>query len=91
MFLNEYEIRNAADERRPGVAGRAAAYLNNYVDIVNSNSDGWAYWSAGYRASANLSAFVASRSQDEKAFRAALRPIKSLCTRHGLPYPTEQA
>jgi hypothetical protein len=89
MFMNEYDITRAIAERRTGIAGKAANYLNNYLRIVNSNSDGWGYWRAGTRAATSLCSFVESKSDDEAAYSKAIRPIKSLCTRRNLPHPNE--
>jgi hypothetical protein len=85
--MNEYEIVAAAHENRSGVAGNAAAYLYGFMLSVNSHSDGWAYWKAASRAARMLSLFVQSKSSDQAAFRKAVGPIKSLCTRHNIPAP----
>lgn len=37
------------------VLGPGANYLSEYRDIINENSDGWAYWSHGRKCSDSLS------------------------------------
>ena len=99
MFMNEYEIDHAATVLQ-GETGRYARYLRDYKDTINANSDGWPYWSAGWKAAVKLGGLVSTamdvsngRKPDSampsaEALAAACRPIKSLCTRRKLPQCT---
>lgn len=59
MWMNEMEINEAASLlRHKPVYGPAAIYLQDYMYLVNENSDGWPYWSAGSKAADSLSAIV---------------------------------
>jgi hypothetical protein len=99
MWMNESEI----DEALVLVGKYAprflpyAKYLSDWRDIINQNSDGWAYWSAGTRPAGKLqellSAIISNirgRNVPEpsvKELDRALVPIKSIATRKKLPVP----
>ena len=50
LFMNTYEIDEAVDhyEHHP-ILARATRLLADLRNIVNANSDGWAYWRASWR------------------------------------------
>lgn len=97
MWLNEMDVEDSV--RRAGmydmpVAEEGARRLRNFMDWVNENSDGWAYWRKPQAASKKLSTalyvrFFGRRDQAPREditpeeLKAALTPIKSLLTRHG--------
>jgi hypothetical protein len=87
-FLNESEIDRYATYYRPGThRAQAALLLQQFKDAVNSCSDGWPYWSRAPKAAAKLMAIVDNRAEaTDAAIRRALTPIKSLCTRHKVPF-----
>ncbi len=53
MYRNEYDIEELCSRARhyDGLAPYAQ-YLLDWVRLVNANSDGWSYWTAG-RAAGN--------------------------------------
>lgn len=99
MWMNEYEIedslRMTAEFELP-VARRGAEILSKLKDWTNDNSDGWPYWSKPSKAADKLmvalhSATGASYGGDnvdmtEAQLKAALTPIKSFLTRHGVAH-----
>lgn len=99
MWMNEYEIEDAlrltAYFELP-VARRAAEILSKLKDWTNDNSDGWPYWTKPSKAADKLMTALqvsiqASRQQDDKdmtatELRAALTPVKSFLTRHGVNF-----
>lgn len=100
MRMNEHDIDRAlfvvgqyAPEFLPYVR-----YLSDWRDIVNQNSDGWAYWHAGTRPAGTLedlidrlmSSIVGAHgavAPSAREFDKALTPIKSFATRKKLPAP----
>lgn len=103
MWMNEPEIDEAL-----AIIGKYAPrflpyakYLSDWRDIINQNSDGWAYWSAGTRPAgklqellsaiiSNIRGNVRGRNVPEPSVRdldRALTPIKSIATRKNLPVP----
>jgi hypothetical protein len=102
-WMNEYEVDRAKatiDERAPEIAPYAQ-YLRDWVDVVNSNSDGWPYWKAGSRCAGKLQELLEravkairdGRDEDmpsEAELRRSLAPIKSLATKKGLRAPELQ-
>jgi hypothetical protein len=98
MRLNEYEIDRALE-----VVGQYTPvflpyvkFLSDWRDIVNQNSDGWAYWSAGTRPAAKLEDLVAQLMNNitgrgvapsAREFERALIPIKRFATLKKLPAP----
>ncbi len=98
LFMNEWEVQDAvAMHRGKPIIGEATELLRKFVDLVNENSDGWPYWSAGPKAAKKLMELI--QSQDirgrsvappkltEADLKKAVTPIKSFCTRHNLPFP----
>jgi hypothetical protein len=80
FILNEDDIDFAADRGVPG-----ARVLQAFKNMVNENSDGWPYWRLATNASVALQKLVQSGTADAPAIAKALVPIKSFCTRKGLP------
>lgn len=88
-FMNEAEIDEYA-RRHAGhpLLGPATKFLADFRDVVNANSDGWAYWAPPLRAADKLMTLIEKpQTADEAALGLALRPIKSFCTRHKLKCP----
>ena len=99
MWMNEYDVLDAvqtwADE--PLLAA-ATQTLQNLMDKVNANSDGWAYWTAPQKAAAKLEEVIQlANAYDRRGvdlplddvrskLRKALVPIKSSRTRSGLHF-----
>lgn len=100
MRMNEFEIDEALNiigQHAPEFLPYAK-FLSDWRDIINQNSDGWAYWKAGTRPARNLEDGI-QRIVDSVRGRGtsvpstrdldrALTPIKSFATRHKLPVPT---
>jgi hypothetical protein len=98
-FMNEYDIEDAV--RTLGndpVLGKAARFLKEFMDQVNSHSDGWAYWRAPVAAAGQLMTLIeqgmaVKRGQqfqetapliNDKSIAKAMGPIKAFMTRKGL-------
>lgn len=99
MWMNESEIDEALE-----IIGKYAPrflpyvkYLSDWRDIINQNSDGWPYWTAGTRPASRLQELISAimskirgRGAAEPSIREldrALTPIKSFATRKKLPAP----
>ncbi len=103
LFMNTWEIDQAAARLRDHeVLGPAARFLQNFRDLINANSDGWAYWRQPVRAAAKLQQLLGdavkpfvvrgggpvTRPEVTAAdVRKALTPIKAFCTRKKLKLP----
>lgn len=85
-FYNEMDVeelcRKAA--RIPEVAPYAR-YLAAWVEVVNSNSDGWPYWRTGSAAGCKLAALIEAALQGGEVTQAqygrAIGGIKAVATR----------
>lgn len=98
MWMNEYEIDRSLsilEQNAPEIAPYAK-YLSDWRHVVNSNSDGWAFWKAGASCASKLSALVSQavdslRGRGEmptaEELRKSLPPIKSAATRFKLEAP----
>ena len=55
MWMNEWDVEEAVDfwQKHPTL-GPATQTLQNLVNIVNRNSDGWPYWQKPSRAANKL-------------------------------------
>lgn len=99
QFFNQYEVERIAEHATyyPHLAPFGAIALA-YVERINANSDGWAYWKAGHRAAAKFldklnraTSVLSDYRFDEAAtvteadLRKAMAPMKSLLTKHKLP------
>lgn len=91
MNMNQYDIEYAARQHHecPNVR-RGVKILLRLLEAVNSQSDGWAYWSAPSNASEKLQVLLqsagnlqhgASGTITVQQLKAALTPIKSMVTR----------
>ena len=59
MWMNEHEIRYATQRiTNPPIMIKAARFLNEFCELINSISDGWAYWSYGTKCSNDLQEIV---------------------------------
>jgi hypothetical protein len=92
--MNDYDIDNAFHRAsRDSVKRKAIRILINHKDIVNNNSDGWAYWKAPVQAAQKLMQLIKgpntiSEVTAAECLKIALRPIKSFYTKHPqLPRP----
>lgn len=91
IFMNTWEVSEAADRHKSHpVLGRATRLLSEFQDLVDANSDGWAYWKAPQKAVQKLVALIQEpTTATEAKLKAAITPIKALCTRHKLKFPAE--
>jgi hypothetical protein len=99
MWMNEAEIDNALEiiEAHAPQFYKYAKFLSDWRDVVNANSDGWAYWRAGTSCADALSAHVSAvvtklrgHSQafpTEAEFKTSLRPIRATATKRELKAP----
>lgn len=99
--MNQWEIEERAVHfANHPVLGEATRFLNDYKDVINANSDGWAYWSIATDAAKKLVELVYEGTRPEHLLRRdeikrftqadvkkAVIPIKSFCTRKNLPCP----
>jgi hypothetical protein len=91
MFMNEWDIHQAMQRYSDhSVLGPAAQLLMRFVDLVNDNSDGWAYWPKAPRAAKKLMQLLQSGDGTEADLKKATTPLKAFCTRHKLEYPSDQ-
>lgn len=106
LFMNEYDIRAAkawAESENWSVTREAVAILDRLRVWTDENSDGWAYWPLPSRSARRLMERI--QEQERKArgasypatydmtcteLRAALTPIKSFLTRHGVSVATKE-
>jgi hypothetical protein len=98
LFLNEYEVREAAHRYRDHpILAPATQTLGALVNWTNGHSDGWAYWPKSCRAARALQELIgtlrtylddpARESVTEADLRRAYRPLRSFATRHGADFP----
>ncbi len=99
--MNQWEIEELANRfAKHPVLGEAARFLNDYKDVINGNSDGWAYWSIASQAARKLVTLLEQAAQNRHLplanqhaaataadVKKAVVPIKSFCTRKNLPCP----
>ncbi len=94
LFLNTWEIDDMVTRYRDlPVLGRGAQVLAALRDLVDANSDGWAYWAKPVTAAAKLQTMLkeGNRTFDATlpALKLTLRPIKSFCTRNAKYFPPD--
>ena len=98
-FMNEGEVQEYASRfAKHPTLGPATKFLKDFMEMVDQNSDGWAYWSPAPTAADRLMTLIEKYSpygHNQPAepptmaeVRKTLAPIKSLCTRRKLPCPT---
>lgn len=98
MFMNRYDIDDALAHfehyrSTNTIPVRAAKFLQQFRDEVDSCSDGWAYWKAPVISAAKLMGLIQRTREEirnlkpitatEAEFLCVLRPIKSFYTRKG--------
>lgn len=97
MFYNEDEVRAIVARAKAIPALRPyAIYLHQWLEIVNSHTDGWAHWRGGHKAADKLVTLLDAPTKghlgnltgQQPFLNRALTPIKSAATRHKLPKPT---
>ena len=60
MWMNEIEIEQAVRRiSKPSLLVKGAKCLQEFCHLINSISDGWAYWSYGTKCSNDLQEIVA--------------------------------
>jgi hypothetical protein len=90
-YMNSWEI----DSQIALLAGypvlhKAARFLQRFRDLIDDNSDGWAYWRPPVKAAKRLMELIESNEPaavTEDDLKKALKPIRSFATRHGLILP----
>lgn len=89
LFMNTWEIDERADRfKSHPVLGKATRFLQRFRDLIDRNSDGWAYWPLPVRAAKSLQELIQNPdTATEAAYKKAIRPIKAFCTRHKLTFP----
>lgn len=95
MWMNEYEIENAANRYNADTPNleHAARTLVKLVNWTNSGvSDGWPYWKAPGRAANKLMNLIQAQPRwdavdiTDAELRKALTPLKSFLTRQGVDH-----
>lgn len=96
-FWNQAEIGFMVERaaRCDNTTVLAAQYMARYVDIINDNSDGWAYWSACHGPAEKLLSALDRATGGgfrppgdpvtPEELKKALTPMKSFLTRRKLP------
>jgi hypothetical protein len=98
-FMNTYDIDEAVNILgNDPVLGKAARFLKEFKDQVDSHSDGWAYWRAPVAAANQLMTLIEAGVNkrrgfnrhgepeieiSDKAIAKAMGPIKAFMTRRG--------
>ena len=99
-FMNEWDIERALrtyDPNRTPNRAQLAHVVANLREWANRNSDGWVYWPKPCQAARTAIGHIESTTNQENdyrlrnditdaEFKAALRPIKSFLTRHGVAH-----
>lgn len=85
MWMNRWEIEQSADRYQDdAILGPATQFLRDFMEQVDNNSDGWAYWQAPAKAAEKLMTLIQRGLPGNEAdFKATLSPIKSFYTRKG--------
>lgn len=64
MWQNEANVdRYAIEFAHHPILGPAARFLQEYKDLINSNSDGWCYWRYGTKCADSLCGILHNASQ----------------------------
>jgi hypothetical protein len=97
-WMNQYDIEEAVQRfANDPVLGKAARFMKDFMDEVNSHSDGWAYWQPPSRAAKQMMELLRRGEENqrnrytnapqaeitEKDFLRALAPIRAFYTRRG--------
>ena len=101
LFFNESQIQEMAHraQSNPELAPFGKIALR-YVEIVNSNSDGWPYWKAASKSAARFLQSLHKLTMPHyyrynepmpsiAELRKSLAPMKALLTKRGLPSLTD--
>jgi hypothetical protein len=92
-FFNEQEVEILAERVRQRLPQLTpyAQYVEDWVTVVNNNSDGWAFWIRGHNAALSLleclSLALDGKSVTSKEWTRAVADIKSCATRRKLRAP----
>lgn len=91
LFMNTWDIDEAADRyKKQPVLDRATRLLVAFRDLIDANSDGWAYWRLAPKAAEKLMTLIKEpETASEAKLKAAITPLKAFCTRHKLRFPEE--
>lgn len=95
LYMNDYDIQLASQRYTTGVKAKAVKILQAHVEVVNANSDGWAYWKAPLMAAKKLMELIqgpstVSETTAAECLKLAMRPIRAFYTKHPqLPRPKE--
>ena len=94
IFMNDYDIAIAEQRVKPGtVKAMALQILKDHMEVINSNSDGWAYWSAPTKAAKRLMELIqgpntVSELTASQCLKTAVKPLRAFYTKHPeLPRP----
>ena len=99
-FMNDFDLYRAENRFDPRVVpnrARLTQVVKNLSEWANNNSDGWAHWPKPCRSAEKAILLIESTAYPEYTRReqedatdaevtAALRPIKSFLTRHGVSH-----
>lgn len=81
-FMNAADIDWAVERHaRHPVLSRATKILSALKDLVNANSDGWAYWPHPVRAADKIITLIESGDGTEEDLKKAIVPLKTFLTR----------
>ena len=89
-WMNEYEIDDAVRILADTPLEPYARYLAAWRDFVNSNSDGWPYWSGGSKPASSLMEVLSTavnaayRNRDAGA---AMQPYRAATAGFSAPVP----
>lgn len=92
--MNEFEIERAYSQLKDTpVVGRLARWLMHYCETINSNSDGWAYWTLGTSKAKKAEAILEECRPDNKRewsdryteadVEIAIKPMALMCRKQG--------
>jgi len=83
MDVDEVANRYGSHPVHP-ILGKATKFLQQFVEEVDSHSDGWPYWQAPAHAAQQLMDLIQSpKLATEEALAKAMSPIKSFMTKRG--------
>lgn len=84
-WLNRWDVDEAVERfAKHPVLGKATKFLKEFVEEVDSHSDGWPYWKAPAHAAQSLMDLIQSpKLATEEALAKAMSPIKSFMTKRG--------
>ena len=85
-WMNEGDIEQALEKHASHpVLSKATKFLKEFMDEVNSHSDGWPYWRAPAHAAEQLEGLIQHPElATEQALTKAMSPIKSFMAKRGI-------